>query len=314
MSVALRCLAVVAIAVGLACCSTPKPTRSYSGVRSTWVVPSTSVTSAAEKNHSGMVLPSPDTSSTQPVPAHPDPLGMAAESYLSGRAGQVEAAVFDLDTNQLWTVGPQHPQAEASIVKVNILEALIWENSDVRNLSSGDLSLAQSMIEYSDNTAATDLWDLVRGAAGLSSYNDRAGLASTTPSPCVVCPGFPWPGWGLSTTTSADQILLLRQLVEPSSLLNSAAQMYVLQLMENVTVSERWGISGGVPAQVIVALKNGWLPLSDDGTNWQINSIGWVSGLGRNYLIAVLSTGNPTETYGINTINGLSTIVWGALA
>jgi hypothetical protein len=31
------------------------------------------------------------------------------------------------------------------------------------------------------------------------------------------------------------------------------------------------------------------------GTDWQVDSIGWVSGRGRDYLIAVLSTGNPTE-------------------
>ena len=33
-----------------------------------------------------------------------------------------------------------------------------------------------------------------------------------------------------------------------------------------------------------------------------MNSIGWVDGTGRNYLIAVLSTGNPSEQYGIDSI------------
>jgi hypothetical protein len=64
---------------------------------------------------------------------------------------------------------------------------------------------------------------------------------------------------------------------------------------------------------VTVALKNGWLPLNDANTDWQINSVGWVSGGGRDYLLAVLSTGNPTEQYGIDTINGLSSLVWSAL-
>jgi len=65
---------------------------------------------------------------------------------------------------------------------------------------------------------------------------------------------------------------------------------------------------------VTVALKNGWLPLNDANTDWQVNSVGWVHGGGRNYLIAVLSTGNPTENYGIDTINGLSSRVWSALS
>jgi hypothetical protein len=80
--------------------------------------------------------------------------------------------------------------------------------------------------------------------------------------------------------------------------------------MENVTPSQRWGVSGGVPAQVTVAIKNGWLPLQYTASDWQINSVGWVSGGGRNYLMAVLTTGNPTEQYGIDTIDQLAAMVW----
>jgi hypothetical protein len=52
--------------------------------------------------------------------------------------------------------------------------------------------------------------------------------------------------------------------------------------------------------------------LGPEGTasDWQINSIGWVSGGGRNYLMAVLTTGNPTEQYGIDTIDQLAVMVW----
>jgi len=59
-----------------------------------------------------------------------------------------------------------------------------------------------------------------------------------------------------------------------------------------------------------VALKNGWLPLDSAGDDWQVNSIGWISGLGRDYLLAVLTTGNPTEQYGIDTIDRLAALVW----
>jgi hypothetical protein len=150
----------------------------------------------------------------------------------------------------------------------------------------------------------------VGGAHGIRAFNAAIGLTSTTLSDCVQCPGFPWPGWGLSTTTPADQITLLRELVEPGPLFSASAREAALRLMENVTPSQRWGVSGGVPTQATVALKDGWLPLNLADTDWQINSVGWISGLGRNYLIAVLSTGNPTEAYGINTIDGLSAIVW----
>jgi beta-lactamase class A len=70
------------------------------------------------------------------------------------------------------------------------------------------------------------------------------------------------------------------------------------------------GVSGGVPAQVTAALKNGWLPLKGTDSDWQINSIGLVSGGGRTYLMAVLTTGNPTQQYGIDTIDQLAAKAW----
>jgi len=65
-----------------------------------------------------------------------------------------------------------------------------------------------------------------------------------------------------------------------------------------------------VPSGVSVALKNGFAVIN----GWQINTTGWVSGGGRDYLIAVLTDGNPTEAYGIDTVSTISAIVWQSLA
>ena len=250
---------------------------------------------------------------TSPPPVHrrhQDPLA-AAVSYVSTRSGTVLAAVYDIGTGQTWRLGRGRPQAEASVVKLDVLETLLAERGSSRTgPPATDQSLAQQMIEDSDNAAATNLWHAVGGAASIRSFNATAGLTHTSPSRCVACPGFPWPGWGLTTTTPIDQISLLRELVKPNALLTSADRSYALSLMENVTPSQRWGITGGVPRHATVALKNGWLPLDSAGTNWQINSVGWISGGRADYLMAVLTTGNPTEQYGIDTINGLAAIVW----
>jgi Beta-lactamase enzyme family len=251
--------------------------------------------------------PSPSSSPAQ------DPLGTAAASYIASRSGTVVAAVSDVSTGRTWTLGPPHPQAEASIVKLDILETLYARGGGPAGLSTGDQALAQQMMEDSDNSAATSLWNDVGGPATIQSFNAAAGLTHTAPSSCVTCPGFAWPGWGLSTTTPADQIALLRQIVKPSTLLTDEQRRAALQFMENVDPSQRWGITGGVPSRVTVAVKDGWLPLNSASTDWQINSIGWVSGSGRDYLMAVLTTGNPTQQYGIDTINGLSAIVWGRM-
>jgi beta-lactamase class A len=249
------------------------------------------------------------------APGGQDPFGVAAASYLSGRAGTILAAVYDIGTGRTWHLGQGQPQAEASVVKLDVLETLLAEHDqdDGIGLSASDRSLTGEMIEYSDNAAATSLWYEVGGAARIRSFNARAGLTQTAPSSCVACPGFSWPGWGLTTTTPDDQIALLRQLVAPSPLFTNAEREYALSLMEDVTPSQRWGISGGVPAQVTVALKNGWLPLQGADSDWQVNSVGWVSGGGRNYLIAVLTTGNPSERYGIDTIDRLAAMAWQAM-
>ncbi|HWG02666.1 MAG TPA: serine hydrolase [Trebonia sp.] len=242
--------------------------------------------------------------------SRPDPFGSAG-SYVRGRDGTVTAAVYDMRTGQTWAFGSARPQAEASVVKLGILETLL--DRDPGGLPAADRPLATQMIEDSDNDAATSLWYAAAGAAGVGAYDSAAGLGDTTPSPCVRCAGFAWPGWGLSTTTPADQLRLLRQLAGPGTLLSAGDRAYALSLLENVTAGQRWGVSGGVPAGVTVALKNGWLPLDAAATDWQINSVGWVSGQGRDYLMAVLATGNPSERYGIDTINELSSLVWHAL-
>jgi hypothetical protein len=256
-------------------------------------------------------LPEP-TGTGQPAAGagHADPFSPAVSSYLASRAGTVLAGIEDLRTGQTWTLGGGRPQATGSIVKVDILQTLLARHPS--GLSTADRRLARAMIENSSNGAATVLWEQVGRAAGLSTYNGSVGLQQTTPSTCLVCAGFGWPGWGLTTTTPADQLLLLRQLVDGTQL-SPANRGYAVSLMQNVEPDQRWGVSGGVPSGVAVALKNAWVPLTPPDTDWQINSEGWISGDGRDYLIAVLTTGNPDEQYGIDTINTLSAMLWKAM-
>jgi hypothetical protein len=257
------------------------------------------------------VAPSPPKASASQATG---PFGAQAQAYLAGRRGRVEVAVYDLSTGQQWTLGQQAPQAEASVVKLEILEAVLSQRSAQRVvLSLTEQELTPPMIEQSDNAAATTLWGEVGGAKGMRAFDHKAGLVHTSPSDCLQCPGSPWPGWGLTTTTPQDEITLLRQLVQPSGVLDPNYQKYALHLLENVTPSQRWGVSGGVPGGVTVALKNGWLPLDAASSDWQVNSVGWVSGDGRDYLMAVLSTGSPSEQYGIDTLNHLGAMVWSAL-
>ena len=100
----------------------------------------------------------------------------------------------------------------------------------------------------------------------------------------------------------------------PGGPISSAQKAYALSLMEHIEPSESWGVTGGVSTSTRqYALKNGWLPLSGQ-EDWQVNSMGWVDGNGRDYLVAIMSSGNPTEQYGIDTVQDISTAVWNGLA
>jgi hypothetical protein len=103
---------------------------------------------------------------------------------------------------------------------------------------------------------------------------------------------------------------LLEHLVEPNDVLSDASRAYTLQLMEHVAPIEEWGATAGAPPGTTVALKNGWLPWAG---SWAVNSIGWVDGSERDYLMAVLTSGSPDEAYGIATIGMVGTAAWSAL-
>jgi beta-lactamase class A len=230
----------------------------------------------------------------------------AIGTYLKAQASDINAAVYDVKTGRLSLYRPNAVEYTASIVKVDILATLLHQAEQrATALSSEEQELATRMIENSDDDAATALWDDIGQAAGLAAFDSLVPISHTVPG----ADGY----WGLTTTTGADQVSLLRQLVQSSRLLAPAAQSYELGLMEHVESDEAWGVSAGVPAGATLALKNGWLPLEGDG-DWQINSIGWVDGDGRDYLIAVLTKNNATEGQGISAIQGLAPLVWEALA
>lgn len=237
-----------------------------------------------------------------PAPAAASvPLSTAIYNYMATRSGVVTVCVYDAVSNHSWWWHITVRGYTASIVKADILAALMHRDG---TLTPAQFSLAAKMIELSDNDAATELFQEIGGATGLDAFNDLAGLNMTAEN---------W-AWGLTTTSSWDQVLLLKRLMFRNTMLTDSQRAYELRLMANVTASQRWGVTGGVPAGVVVSLKNGWLPLTyAQGGGWQVNSIGYVHGLGRSYAIAVL-THSPTFDYGVATIRGVSSIVWPYMA
>jgi beta-lactamase class A len=234
-------------------------------------------------------------------------------TYLAGRSGLVTAAVYDERTGTTWTLNPgAAPQDTASIVKVEIMGAAL-QRAQAKDapLPATQASLMPPMIENSDNQSATTLLADVGGPSALAAFDRSAGMTDTTPSTLAFIPGTTLPGWGLTTTTALDEVRLMSKFAYPNDVLDGASRSYGLSLMENVEADQDWGVSGGVPAGTVIALKNGWLPLnSAANSDWQVNSIGWISGSGRDYVLAVLTTGSSTEAYGIATIDTIASSVF----
>jgi hypothetical protein len=222
-------------------------------------------------------------------------------AYAATRVDNVTVAVEDNLTGQIFEYRPGIVEHTASTLKVDILATLLSRaQAEGRTLTPAEQALAVPMIEDSLDSAADTLWGEL-GPAPVAAFERAAGMTDTTPATDGV--------WGTTTTTALDRLAMIRTLMQPNGLLTDSSRDYVLNLMEHITPSQDWGATGGVPAGVMVALKNGFAVIN----GWQINTTGWVDGDGRNYLIAVLTDGNPTEAYGIDTVNAISAIVWPSL-
>jgi beta-lactamase class A len=224
------------------------------------------------------------------------------DSALSGRAGHHAVTVHDAVTGvSCRTVSGRH-FGSASIAKAIILAALLrWHEETGEPLSSREEQLATLMITRSDNDAATDLWNEV-GPRRLRNFLNLAKMEQTR----LDTGG----RWGLTQVTAHDEMLLLKLLARPNSVLRPESRAYQLGLMARVIPSQRWGTPAGAPGDVAVHVKNGWLP---DTAGWHINSIGAFTGTGKNYLIAVLTDDNPSQRYGIDTIEAVARVVHRAL-
>lgn len=266
------------------------------------------------RSPAGTARPSPSKTSASPAqtrrPHKVSPF-VALAGYLASRQGTITAAAYDAGTGQTWVYHPGVAEDTASIVKVEIMGTALRDATSPAALPQDQRALIPTMIENSNNTAATEMYAKVGGASGVKKFDLAAGLNHTQPSSVKYIPGTTLPGWGLTTTTALDEVTLVRRFAYRNALLSDADRSYGLNLMEHVESDQAWGVSGGVPAGTTVALKNGWLPLA--GAGWQVNSIGWIYGHGRNYVLAVLISHNPDESYGIDTISAIARKVYAAL-
>ncbi|MFF8969326.1 serine hydrolase [Streptomyces sp. NPDC014995] len=230
-------------------------------------------------------------------------LAAAMESVTVPDGAAVSVAVLDVDSGQSATYGTAAFDT-ASIVKVDILAALLLRAQDEgRPLTAREKTYATAMIESSDNDSASALWRSIGKADGLDAANERFGLTDTEGGDGML--------WGLTRTTAADQLTLLRQVFGDDSRLNEVSQAYLRGLMGRIAAGQRWGVSAAADGSSW-ALKNGWLPRTATGL-WDVNSIGRVTAGGHDVLVAVLSDGNATRATGITLVEAAAKAAVSAL-
>lgn len=235
-------------------------------------------------------------------PAH-DPdnpfTSRVAALYLRGRVGMVTAAIYNVATGATFTYHNGYHERTASIVKIDILADLLYESQQSgKSLTPKQQSLATSMIEASNDAAATKLWAAIGGRDAIDAFNSLIGFKSTIPS---------W-SWGDISTTPLDQLQLLKAIAVPNAILDTASREYETTLMEHVIGGQQFGLGWGSPTRATVAMKDGWY--KEIPTGWQVNTTGFVQFQGRFYLVTIMTEGDPDETYGMNTVTTLSSDVW----
>jgi len=237
----------------------------------------------------------------------PYPFGPAVTGYLAQRDDNVSVAIYDAHTGMTWDLNPGQVQVTASIVKVDFMADALATDQRAGGIPPDQAALMPPMIEVSDNNAATAMWDIDGGAPGLTAFDQVLGLQSTTPYPGPVTATNI--GWAYTTTSADDMVKVVRTFAYPNPVLSDPYRAYGLSLMHNVRPDQVWGVPSGAPPGS-VAVKTGFITPAGGP---QVNSIGYVSGAGRDYVFAILTDDNPSEGYGVDTINTLASLVFDAL-
>ena len=211
-----------------------------------------------------------------------------ARHYLADRAGVKSFAVVTTE-GRLYGSNVHRRYVSASVVKAMLLVAYLRKlHHEHRGLDSYSRSLLYPMIHVSDNNAATKVWSIV-GDPRLRRLARHAGMKD-----------FSIEGiWANAMISAGDQA---RFFYEMRRLVPHGFRHYADQLLSHITSSQSWGI----PA---VARPRGWTVYFKGG--WRGTSRGQLvhqsarlergdSRIG----IAVLTDGDPSMGYGIQSIEG----------
>lgn len=223
--------------------------------------------------------------------------GFDAEVKRRWPGRRITAAVYDTRTGCQHLYRGGERVTTASVFKIEIMAATqLRAQREGRPLTDRERSLITPMIRTSDDPASLVLWNALGGTQGMAAFERELGLTETrTTQP-----------WGLTTSSAADRNLLLRRLLlGQGGPFSAATRAEARRFLLDVTPSQRWGITAGVPAGWPVPLKNGFFP--SQCCRWRVNTSGIVERPdGSAYVLTVLSDGWSSLEQGIPAVEHVS--------
>jgi hypothetical protein len=179
----------------------------------------------------------------------------------------------------------------ASVVKAMLLLAdLDRLQAAGASLDAGTRAQLEAMITYSDNAAADAVYARV-GDAGLAAVARRAGLER------FGVAGY----WANAQLTASDMARLMHRIEAVAA---GPHQEFALSVLERVVPAQRWGIPEAVASEGWrVRFKGGW---RDTEAGQLVHQVAHLRRDGTELSLAVLTDGDPTIDYGIETIQGIA--------
>ena len=236
--------------------------------------------------------PEPPSPPVAPPPALPGPDRFAdAAAYARARTGNASLAVVDT-RGVTRGLDARRTYVSASVLKAMVLVAYLDRTArSGRSLTPQARSQLEGMIRRSENPPVPQLLAEV-GTSGLSEVAARARMRGFMP---LLAP------WGLSRITAEDQA---RFFLEIDDLVPPSYRRYARSLLTTIVPEQSWGVPEAARGRFTILFKGGWLP--SDERRWSVHQVAKLES-GRGPLsIAVLSDGNPSRAYGIETVRGVA--------
>jgi hypothetical protein len=106
--------------------------------------------------------------------------------------------------------------------------------------------------------------------------------------------------WGRAQITAADQARFFRRF---ESLVPIAHRAFARRQLSSITSSQRWGIPDSIESADRICFKGGW---RGTGRGQLVHQAAQIEHDGARWGIAILTDGNPSHGYGVETVRGVA--------